>query len=201
MLKKIIKALLLSTSETLSIGDIQSLFKAYRQKTQEELQKADEDEERLQLEEALRIPEFVTTAQVRVAIEELNQELEATNDVYRIIQEVEGYRLVISADYNIWIRLHRKEDKPLKLSSALLETLALVAYRQPITRAEMELVRGVSVDNAITKLLEFDLIAVQGHANLPGKPRLYSTTNKFLNYCGIQSLEDLPASDILSAEL
>lgn len=197
--KKIIKALLLSTSEAVDIKDIQSLFKQYHQKTLENLEKV-EIEDRIQIEESLKIPETLPITEIKLAIEEINQELESHDDVYRIIQEASGYRLVVIAEYSTWIRLYRNEDKPLKLSSALLETLALVAYRQPVTRAEMELVRGVSVDNAVTKLLEYDLIKVQGHANLPGKPRLYATTEKFLNFCGIQSLKDLPISDILSPE-
>lgn len=198
-IKKIIKALLLSTSEALAVRDVQILFKQFRQKAHTDLNNA-EPEERAQIEENLAIPEFVTASQIRDAIEEINQELEATEDVYRIIQEAEGYRLVVTSDYSTWVRLHRNDDKPLKLSAALLETLALVAYRQPITRAEMELIRGVSVDNAIGRLLEYDLIIVQGHADLPGKPRLYATTDKFLNFCGIQSLADLPISDVLSSQ-
>lgn len=198
-IKKIIKAVLLSTSEAVGIRDIQILFKEYRRKAQEDLEKA-EREDRSQFEEALKAPEFVTAGQVREAIEEINEALEGNEDVYRIIQDAEGYRLVVVGEYSPWVRIYRNDDKPLKLSSALLETLALVAYRQQITRAEMELVRGVSVDNAINKLLEYDLIVVQGQANLPGKPRLYGTTTKFLNFCGIQSLADLPTSDILSPE-
>lgn len=198
-LKRIIKALLLSTSEGLIIKDVQDLFRRFRQRAQDELEKA-EGEDRLQFEEAFKISEFVSAAQVRDAIGELNQELEDDDDAYRIIENADGYRLVVSADCAAWVSLYRNNDKPLKLSQAVLETLALVAYRQPVTRAEMELIRGVSVDNAINRLLELDLVVVKGQANLPGKPRLYVTTEKFLNFCGIQSLSDLPASDILSPQ-
>lgn len=198
-LKKIIKALLLSTSEGLAVRDIQDVFRRFRQRAQEEFDK-NEGEDITLLEDALKIPELVTNSQIREAIEVLNKELEDANDVYQIIETPEGYQLVINPDYATWVRLYRNDDKPIKLSPALMETLALVAYRQPITRAEMELVRGVSIDNAINRLLEFDLIVVQGHANLPGKPRLYVTTGKFLSFCGIQSLADLPASDILSPQ-
>lgn len=198
-LKKVIKALLLSTSEGLAVRDIQDVFKRFRQRAQEEFDK-NEGEDITLLEDALKIPELVTNSQIREAIEVLNKELEDANDVYQIIETREGYQLVVNPHYATWVRLYRNDDKPIKLSPALMETLALVAYRQPITRAEMELVRGVSIDNAINRLLEFDLIVVQGHANLPGKPRLYVTTGKFLSFCGIQSLGDLPASDILSPQ-
>lgn len=197
--KKIIKALLLSTSEGLPVRDIQDVFKRFRQRAQEEFDKA-EGEDTTSFEDALKLPELITNSQIREAIEAINKELEDSADVYQIIETPDGYQLVVNPVYAPWIRLHRNDDKPIKLSSALLETLALVAYRQPITRAEMELVRGVSIDNAINRLLEYDLIVVQGHANLPGKPRLYATTSKFLSFCGIQSLADLPASDILSPQ-
>lgn len=198
-LKKIIKALLLSTSDSLAVRDIQDVFKRFRQRAQEEFDKS-EGEDPTPLEDALKLPELITNSQIREAVESLNKELHDTSDVYQIIETAEGYQLVVNPDYTPWIRLYRNDDKPIKLSSALLETLALVAYRQPITRAEMELVRGVSIDNAINRLLEHDLVVVQGHANLPGKPRLYATSEKFLSFCGIQSLEDLPASDILSPQ-
>lgn len=198
-LKKIIKALLLSTSESLAIRDIQDVFKLFRQRTQEEFEKA-EGEDKFFFEESLKIPELITTSQIREAIESINKELQGNHDVYQIIEGASGYQLVVNSDYAPWIRLYRNDDKPIKLSTALMETLALVAYRQPITRAEMELVRGVSVDNAINKLLEYDLVVVQGHANLPGKPRLYATTEKFLTFSGIHSLDDLPVSDILSPQ-
>lgn len=198
-LKKVIKALLLSTSESLPVRDIQDLFKRFRQRAQEDFDKAEGDD-KLLLDDPLKLPELVTNSQIREAIESINKDLEESNDVYQIIEDATGYQLVVNPDYSSWIRLYRNDDKPIKLSPALMETLALVAYRQPITRAEMELVRGVSIDNPINRLLEYDLIVVQGHANLPGKPRLYATTSKFLSFCGLQSLEDLPASDILSSQ-
>lgn len=199
-LHKVIKALLISTSEGISVKDIQDVVKRYREKAESEIESA-EGEERIALEDALKeVSELVTNTQVRETLEALTKELEDGDDAYRIIEDVDGYRLVVAADYAPWIRLYRNEDKPMKLSGAALETLALVAYRQPVTRAEMEMVRGVSVDSAIGKLLEHELVYVKGHANLPGKPRLYGTTDKFLSFCGIQSLEDLPSSDVLSSE-
>jgi len=79
-----------------------------------------------------------------------------------------------------------------------METLAIVAYRQPVTRAEMEAIRGVSVDSAVSKLLELELVLVTGRADLPGRPIQYGTTDKFLEFIGVRSIEELPASDVLS---
>ena len=86
----------------------------------------------------------------------------------------------------------------MKLSQSSLETLAVVAYRQPVTRAEIESVRGVSAEAGLAKLLERELIAVAGRADLPGRPIQYGTTDRFLEFVGIKSLDELPASDVLS---
>jgi segregation and condensation protein B len=86
----------------------------------------------------------------------------------------------------------------MKLSPAALETMSIIAYRQPVTRAEMEAIRGVSIDSALHKLLELELVHVTGRAELPGRPIQYGTTDKFLEFTGIKELDELPASDVLS---
>jgi segregation and condensation protein B len=98
-----------------------------------------------------------------------------------------------------WIRVLREEPLPVKLSQSSLETLAVVAYRQPVTRAEIESVRGVSADAGLAKLLERQLITITGRADLPGRPIQYGTTESFLEFLGVKSLDDLPASDVLSS--
>lgn len=192
-LKQIIKALLFSTSEPLSAGDLFKVYTAHR----EELLKQSEAETE---EEEVIVPEELKKNQIEAAIQELKSDLEATSDVYRVIEEPTGYRLAVSPEYSVFVRILRSDERPLKLSSAAMETLALVAYRQPVTRAEMESIRGVAVDSAIGKLMDLGLVTVKGHASLPGKPRLYVTTDEFLKFCGITSLADLPASDIVSPE-
>lgn len=199
-LKNIIKALLFSTSEGISIKQIQELLIRYREGLQKDLEKADE-EEKIAIEQTLEeTPDRVKPKEVEDAIAALKNEFLLAGEIVRIAEDPEGYKLVLTPDYATWVRLLRGEEKPMKLSNAALETLALVAYRQPITRAEIELVRGVSVDSAINKLLEQNLIYVQGQADLPGKPRLYATTENFLKFCGISTLEELPASDVLSPQ-
>ena len=103
-----------------------------------------------------------------------------------------GFRFNVRADYAPWVsRLW--EERPARYSRALMETLALIAYRQPITRGEIEEIRGVSVSTSIMKtLLERDWVRVVGQRDVPGKPSLYATTKEFLNYFGLKSLDGLP---------
>jgi segregation and condensation protein B len=103
-----------------------------------------------------------------------------------------GFRIQVRADYAPWVsRLW--EEKPARYSRALMETLALIAYRQPVTRAEIEEIRGVSVSSNIVKtLLEREWVRVVGHRDVPGRPALYATTREFLDYFGLQSLDQLP---------
>jgi segregation and condensation protein B len=109
-----------------------------------------------------------------------------------IVQVAGGYRVQVRAAVAPWVaRLW--DEKPARYSRALLETLALVAYRQPITRGEIEDIRGVAVTTQIVKtLVEREWIRVVGHRDVPGRPALYATTRKFLDYFGLRSLNDLP---------
>jgi len=109
-----------------------------------------------------------------------------------LIKVASGYRFQVKQDLNEWVSRLWKERPP-RYSRALLETIALIAYRQPITRGEIESVRGVSVStNIIRTLQERDWIRVVGHRDVPGKPALFGTTNIFLDSFGLQNLDDLP---------
>lgn len=109
-----------------------------------------------------------------------------------IAQVAGGYRVQVRAEVAPWVaRLW--DEKPARYSRALLETLALIAYRQPITRGEIEDIRGVAVTTQIVKtLIEREWIRVVGHRDVPGRPALYATTRRFLDYFGLRSLNDLP---------
>ncbi len=210
-LKKIIKALLLSTSEAVSIKDIQKVVQRYHAQSS-----VDTSEERAPVagqdssapasqpvQEVIQdiidqVPTLLTATQIREAVDALESEMRDANDSCRILQGPEGFRLVISPAYADWVRLLRGEPRPQRLSPASLETLSIVAYRQPVTRSEMEAIRGVSIDSALNRLLELELIAVTGRADLPGRPIQYGTTDKFLDFTGLRSLGELPASDVLS---
>jgi len=141
---------------------------------------------------------LLTATQIREAVDALEVEMREANDASRILQGPEGFRLVISPVYADWVRLLRGEPRPQRLSPAALETLSIVAYRQPVTRPEMEAIRGVSVDSALNRLLELEFVAVTGRADLPGRPIQYGTTDKFLDFTGLRTLGELPASDVLS---
>jgi segregation and condensation protein B len=114
------------------------------------------------------------------------------NGVLQLKEVASGYRLQIGAEYAAWVgMLH--EERPQRYSRALLETLAIIAYRQPITRGDIEDIRGVAVSTHIIKTLqEREWVRIVGHKDVPGKPALYATTRQFLNYFNLSSLEQLP---------
>lgn len=144
------------------------------------------------------VPALITSAQIREAMDELAVELRELNDIYFLIDGAQGYRIVTHPRFARWIRILRDEPPPVKLSQSALETLAVVAYRQPVTRSEIESIRGVSADAGLNKLLERELVYIVGRADLPGRPLQYGTTDKFLEFVGVKSLVELPASDVLS---
>jgi segregation and condensation protein B len=162
-LKSIIEASLLAMGESLSLDQMLQMF--------------DEDSQ----------PE---KKELRDVLAALQQDYEGRG--MEVIETGSGWRIQVRAEYADWVsRLW--EEKPARYSRALLETLALVAYRQPITRGEIEDVRGVSVSSNIMKtLMEREWIRVVGHRDVPGKPALYATTRIFLDYFNLKTLNDLP---------
>lgn len=144
------------------------------------------------------VPALVTTAQIREAVDALSLELQAAGGEILLVEGHNGWRLATHPRFARWVRLLRNEPPPVKLSPSSLETLAVIAYRQPVTRAEIEQIRGVSADAGLAKLLERDLVYIVGRADLPGRPIQYGTTEDFLEFTGIKSLDELPSSDVLS---
>lgn len=144
------------------------------------------------------VPELVPTAQIREAMDAISLELQAAASEILLVEGHSGWRLVTHPRFARWVRLLRNEPPPVKLSPSSLETLAVIAYRQPVTRAEIEQIRGVSADAGLAKLMERDLVYIVGRADLPGRPIQYGTTEAFLEFTGIKSLDELPASDVLS---
>ncbi|HUC86045.1 MAG TPA: SMC-Scp complex subunit ScpB [Candidatus Acidoferrales bacterium] len=132
------------------------------------------------------------------ALEELAREHEAAARSYRLVCVAGGWQFVTQPEFSPWLKaLVGVKNRPPRLSQAALETLAIIAYRQPVTRAEVEQVRGVNVDGTMQTLLERALVEPSGRAEVVGRPTLYSTTPFFLEYFGLRSLEDLPAADEL----
>lgn len=163
-LKNILEAVLLAAERSLTVIQLEALFEI--------------DEER------------PTRDEIRKALHEMADDYESRG--FELKQVASGFRLQVRQEFSTWVgRLW--EEKPARYTRALLETMALIAYRQPITRGEIEEVRGVSVSSNIIKtLLERDWIKVLGHKDVPGKPTLYGTTKEFLDYFNLQKLDQLP---------
>ncbi|MCS5582839.1 MAG: SMC-Scp complex subunit ScpB [Pseudomonadales bacterium] len=128
---------------------------------------------------------------VRDALQEIEQECEGRG--FELKQVASGYRFQVRSSYGEWVSRLWKE-KPPRYSRALLETLALIAYKQPITRGDVEEIRGVAVStNIIRTLLEREWVRIVGHRDVPGHPALYATTKNFLDYFNLRNLDELPS--------
>src|SRR6266404_5051672 len=132
------------------------------------------------------------------ALDQLAREHAAAARSYRLVCVAGSWQFVSQPEYAPWLKaLVGEKLRPSRLSQPALETLAIIAYRQPVTRAEVEQVRGVNVDGTMQTILERGLVEQSGRAEVIGRPSLYSTTPQFLEYFGLRSLEDLPAADEL----
>ncbi|MCX7869426.1 MAG: SMC-Scp complex subunit ScpB [Terrimicrobiaceae bacterium] len=139
---------------------------------------------------------------VREALGELAVECQNAGKVYHLRETAGGWQLVSHPDFFPWLRQLFPESRPARLSPPALETLAIIAYRQPITRADIEAVRGVAVDGVMQTLLDRGLVRIAGRAEVPGRPLLYETTQFFLEHFGIRDLSELPnAAELRRAPL
>lgn len=140
----------------------------------------------------------IKEADLEAPLTQLAQEHEAAQRSYRLVCVAGAWQFVSQPDFAPWVRaLVGVKARPPRLSQPALETLAILAYRQPITRAEIEQIRGVSVDGVMQTLLERGLVEGVGRAEVVGRPMTYGTTPLFLEYFGLRSLDDLPAADEL----
>jgi segregation and condensation protein B len=136
--------------------------------------------------------------EIVAALEQLQAEHQAAGRSYRLVCVAGGWQFVSQAEFAPWIiALVGAKARPSRLSQPALETLAIIAYRQPLTRAEIEQVRGVAVDGVMQTLLDRGLVEQTGRAEVIGRPMTYGTTALFLEYFGLRGLEDLPAADEL----
>ena len=136
----------------------------------------------------------VRKKELDAALEALTSDIERAHLGFRLGQVAGGYRLHSTGACGVWLKHLLKMEKPARLSRPALETLAIVAYRQPATKAQIEAVRGVSVDHLIKTLMELQLVRIVGRSELPGRPFLYGTTQLFREHFGLNSLDAL--SDI-----
>ncbi len=235
-LTKVLKALLLSSSQPLAIKDIQAAFLRFHEQATllplvattagegeppgaggegvpgpvgseadgmpplaEEVAEVFVETPAQDPELYADVPSLITITQIREAMDQIALELRAADEGLLLIEGNAGYRLVTQPRFARWVRILRQEPPPVKLSQSSIETLAVVAYRQPVTRGEIETIRGVSAEAGINRLLERDLIYIVGRADTPGRPIQYGTTDHFLEFVGVKSLDELPASDVLSS--
>jgi segregation and condensation protein B len=138
-----------------------------------------------------------TEAQVAAALEQLKIEYIGQGRAFQLVEKAEGWQLVSDPAYASWVRQLFPAAKPARLTPPSLETLAIVAYRQPITRADIEAVRGVAVDGVLQSLMERGLVKIAGRAEVPGRPLLYGTTQFFLEHFGLRDLDELPNAEEL----
>lgn len=129
---------------------------------------------------------------VRASIDELNREYEERSRSYRIEEIAGGFQMLTRPAYNAWLGKLLRTRQETKLSPAALETVAIIAYKQPCTRADVEAVRGVAAGDLLNRLREMNLVKIVGRAEDLGRPLLYGTTRRFLEVFGLPSLDDLP---------
>ena len=145
----------------------------------------------LSLKEISNILGDIKEHQVLEALDELKEEIQRLERSFVLVKVGNGYQFRTKKEFAPYI-LKLYQDTPYKLSNAALETLAVIAYKQPITRYEIEALRGVDVSHTLKVLLEKGLIKIAGRKDLPGRPFLYKTTNKFLEVFGLEDLKSLP---------
>ena len=131
-------------------------------------------------------------ADALAALAEIQRELSASGRAFQLIERVNGWTFVSDPACATWVRQLYPEAKPTRLTGPQLETLAIIAYRQPVTRADCEAVRGVAVDGVMQVLLDRGLVKIAGRAEVPGRPLLYSTTEYFLQHFGLKTTDELP---------
>lgn len=180
-LVRVVEALLFSAQKALTPRELVSAMKGA----------GDEDE--------LAPNEFAKTneAEVSAALEQLKIEYIEQGRAFQVIEKADGWQLGSDPVYARWVRGLFPAAKPQRLSPPALETLAIIAYRQPITRADVEAVRGVAVDGMLQSLMERGLVRIAGRAEVPGRPLLYETTQFFLDHFGLRNLDELPNAEEL----
>src|SRR6202047_4243151 len=144
----------------------------------------------------------VKEAEIVESLHTLQNEYSALGRAFHLVEQVSGWVLVSRIEYQFWVRQLFPEMRPTRLSAPALETLAIIAYRQPITKADVEAIRGVTVDGVMQKLLDAGLVKITGRAEIPGRPLLYITTQHFMEHFGLKNLDELPnASELREVAL
>ena len=181
ILLRVVEALLFSAQKPLSIHELAAAVKGAG------------------AEDELSPNEFgrSTEAEIAAAIEQLKIEYVQEHRAFQIIEKAEGWQLATDPAFAPWVRQLFPAPKPARLTAPALETLSIIAYRQPITRADVEAVRGVNIDGVLQTLMERGLVKIAGRAEVPGRPLLYETTQFFLDHFGLRTLDELPNAEEL----
>ncbi len=161
-IKAVIECLLFVSDKPLSLGSLHNLFERVDRRT------------------------------LLACLDELKAEYDLQGRAFQLVEIAEGYQLSTRVQYAPWIRKLYKNRANSKLSRAALETLAIIAYRQPVTKAEIEDIRGVSADGVVNSLAERKLVRIVGRKEVVGRPLLYGTTKEFLHFFGLKDLTDMP---------
>ncbi|QDT40442.1 Segregation and condensation protein B [Gimesia alba] len=140
---------------------------------------------------------LANAAEAKELIDQLNNALTATNSAFQIKRVATGYQLMTQPQFSFWLNKLHQRQAALKLSSPAMETLAIVVYRQPITRADIESIRGVQSAEMLKQLMERGLVRIGGKDDSLGRPFLYESTRKFLEIFGLKNLDDLPMGETL----
>jgi len=156
------------------------------------------NERPIEVNELIQVLE-INRSETEKALQELSSEYTQRGSGICIVKVAGGYQMCSAPNTETWVKKMYQERTKQKLSTASLETLAIIAYKQPITRVEIEAIRGVNVDGVVRKLSELGLIKIAGRKDVIGKPFLYITTRNFLEYFGINTLKDLPKLEEFAA--
>jgi segregation and condensation protein B len=181
-LTRVIEALLFSAQKPLSIREITTAIRG----TEDDLESKTPNDFA-----------HVKDAEVAAALEELKTEYIQESRAFQLIEKAEGWQFATDPKFARWVRQLFPAPKPARLSAPALETLAIIAYRQPITRADVEAVRGVNIDGVLQTLMERGLVKIAGRSEIPGRPLLYETTQFFLDHFGLRNLDELPNAEEL----
>jgi segregation and condensation protein B len=202
-LSTIVEALLIASHDPLAAEEIARLVRSRVAEAEDvRLRESEEGKETPPLPDWLIALASVSSEQVVTAIAELNATYQESNRAFTVLERPKGWKLYTRLEYGEFVRQLFPGRKPERMSGPAMETLAIIAYRQPITKAAIEAVRGVACDGMIQKLLDRDLIRIGGRAELPGRPLLYETTDLFFEHFGIRSIDDLPnASELRKVKL
>ncbi len=177
-LHRIVESILFASQKPISAKELTSIFKGAAEAAKDN--------------PSIACYAKVKRDQLEDAIQQLEKEYAETGRSFEVRESAAGWQLVTKADFSPWLRQLFPENRQARLSAPAMETLAIIAYRQPITRADLEAVRGVAVDGVMQTILDRGLIRIAGRSDIPGRPLLYETTQHFMEHFGLKTLDDLP---------